>query len=376
MLIASCTSSSKYLANGDYDRAIEKSAKKLMKKPSNVKEIDVLKRAFSLANKADQDAINRLKLSGQPDIWDDVFRYYNDMNRRQDIVERLSSSVQSKIGFQHVDYNKEIASSKSKAAEYFYAHGVQLLEKGDRMSARQAYDEFIRAKGFFPNYKDIETKIQDALFQGTNNVLFRVQNKTRVIIPKDFESDLLKISLKGLNYQWLNFDTYADNQLYYDYTIYLNIKMIDVSPERVKEIHYDDERTVDDGFTYKLDKNGNVMKDTLGNDIKIPKTKVIKCHIEETQLEKRAIVTGTLDFYDNRTNQLIKTQNITTESVFEHHFGRATGDLKAISEKSKRVIGNRPAPFPNDLLMISNTAEDLKRIAKDIISQNSRMLLN
>lgn len=374
-LLGGCISSSKYLARGNYDKAIEKSVAKLMKKPNNPKEIDVLKRAYNLANTADQDYINRLKLSGQPDIWDEVFNRLNILSQRQAVVERLHVSVLGKIDFQRIDYNREIATAKTKAADYFYAHGIELLKNGDRMSARQAYDEFTRAKRYYPNYKDTDQKIQEALFQGTNNVLFRFQNQTRVIIPKDFESDLLKISLRNLNRLWLNFDTYADKQLYYDYTIYLNLKIIDVSPEKVKEVHYDDERIVDDGYQYVLDKNGNVMKDSLGNDIKIKKTKTIRCHIEETQLDKRAIVTGTLDFYDNRSNQLIKTQNITTESIFEHRFARATGDLNAISEKSRKLINIKPAPFPNDLQMIANTAENLKKIAQDIIAQNTQLLL-
>lgn len=375
-LLAGCTSSTKYLARGEYDEAIEKSVKKLIRKPANVKEINVLKKAYNLANTNDQDYINRLKLSGQPDIWDEVFNRLRIMNERQGKVERLQSSVLNKIDFKRVDYNNEIALAKTKAADYYYAHGVQLLEKGDRISARQAYTEFQNAKRYYPNYKEVDAKIQTALFQGTNNVLFRVQNKTRVIIPKDFESDLLKISLKGMNRQWLNFDTYADNSLYYDFTVYLNLKVIDVSPEKIKEINYEDTKTITDGWEYKLDNKGNVMKDSAGNDIKIPKKVTIRCKVIENQMDKRSMVSGTLDFYDNRSNQLVHTQNITTESVFQHSYANFRGDERALSDKSKGMLKNRPIPFPSDLQMISNTAEDLKRIAKDIISQNSRLFSN
>jgi hypothetical protein len=376
LLLISCVSSSKKLQQGNYDDAISKSIKVLMKTPNNQEETDILKRAYSLANTADQDVIDRLKLSGQPDIWDEVLSRLTSLASRQERVERLPGQVISKIDFMHVDYNKEIAQSKLKAADYFYAHGVELLKNNDRLSARQAYNEFTRAKGYYPNYKDLDSKITETLNLGTNSVLFRFQNLSKVIVPQDFEADLLKITLQSLNRQWLNFYTQEDKNAFYDFTIYMNLKAIGLTPESLRDVIYDEEKTVDDGFQYVLDAKGNVQRDTLGNDIKIKKYKTIKCHVKETQMEKRASVSGTIDFYDNRNGQLVRSQNISTESVFDHRFAQATGDLVAMSEKTRNLININPIPFPSDLQLIANTAEDLKRIAKDYVSQNYQLLIN
>ena len=376
LLLISCVSSSKKLQQGNYDDAISKSIKVLMKTPNNQEETDILKRAYSLANTADQDVIDRLKLSGQPDIWDEVLSRLTSLASRKERVERLPGQVISKIDFMHVDYNKEIAQSKLKAADYFYAHGVELLKNNDRLSARQAYNEFTRAKGYYPNYKDLDSKITETLNLGTNSVLFRFQNLSKVIVPQDFEADLLKITLQSLNRQWLNFYTQEDKNAFYDFTIYLNLKAIGLTPESLRDVIYDEEKTVDDGFQYVLDAKGNVQRDTLGNDIKIKKYKTIKCHVKETQMEKRASVSGTIDFYDNRNGQLVRSQNISTESVFDHRFAQATGDLVAMSEKTRNLINIKPTPFPSDLQLIANTAEDLKRIAKDYVSQNYQLLIN
>ena len=376
LLLISCVSSSKKLQQGNYDDAISKSIKVLMKTPNNQEETDILKRAYSLANTADQDVIDRLKLSGQSDIWDEVLSRLTSLASRQERVERLPGQVISKIDFMHVDYNKEIAQSKLKAADYFYAHGVELLKNNDRLSARQAYNEFTRAKGYYPNYKDLDSKITETLNLGTNSVLFRFQNLSKVIVPQDFEADLLKITLQSLNRQWLNFYTQEDKNAFYDFTIYLNLKAIGLTPESLRDVIYDEEKTVDDGFQYVLNAKGNVQRDTLGNDIKIKKYKTIKCHVKETQMEKRASVSGTIDFYDNRNGQLVRSQNISTESVFDHRFAQATGDLVAMSEKTRNLINIKPTPFPSDLQLIANTAEDLKRIAKDYVSQNYQLLIN
>lgn len=376
LLFVSCVSSTKKLRQGNYDDAILKSVKVLMKSPGDQKETDILKRAYSLANTADQDNINRLKLSGQPDIWDEVLSRLNALSGRQERVERLPAQVLNKVDYKHVDYNQEIAQSKLKAADYFYAHGLELLSKNDRLSARQAYTEFTRAKSFYPNYKDLDLKISDALNLGTNSVLFRFQNLSNVIIPHDFEADLLKISLQSLNRQWLNYYTHEDENAFYDFTISLNLKAIELTPDYLRDVIYDEEKTVDDGFKYVLDANGNVQKDTLGNDIKIRKFKTIKCHVKETQMEKRALVSGTIDFYDNRNGQLVRTQDITTESVFDHRFAQVNGDLMAMSDNTRKLIIIKPIPFPSNLQLIANTAENLKRIAKDYVSQNYQLLVN
>ena len=376
LMLVSCVSSSKKLQQGNYDNAISKSMKVLMKTPKDQEETEIIKRAYSLANYADQDVIDRLKLSGQPDIWDEVLSRLNSLASRQERVERLPGQVLNKIDLMHIDYNKEISQSKLKAADYFYAHGVELLKNKDRLSARQAYTEFTRAKGYYPNYKDVDSKIIESLNLGTNSVLFHFQNLSRVMVPRDFEADLLKISLQSLNRQWLTFYTREDENRFYDFTIFLNLKAIELTPESLRVVIYDEEKTVDDGFQYILDSKGNVKRDSLGNDIKIKKYKTIKCHVKETQMEKLAKVSGTIDFYDNRDGQLVQSQNISTESSFNHRYAQVTGDLVTMSENTRKLINIKPLPFPSDLQLIANTAENLKRIAKEYVSQNYQLLVN
>lgn len=376
LLFTSCVSSVKYLQRGDYDAAIRKSVKILIKKPDKAKEIEVLQKAYTLANQQDQEAIDRLKLSGQPDIYDEVLYYYNRMNGRQDVVERLPQHVLNRIGFQHVDYSRTLAESKKKAAAFFYAHAVVLLEEGDKYSARDAYDELIQVKGYYPVYRDVDSLINVSLYRGTNNVLFRFTNKSNSILPKDFERDLLKISLKDLNIDWVNFDTSPVEGIVYNYTIYLYIKEINVSPEFVKEEHYTETREVEDGFNYVLDKNGNVMKDSLGNDIKVARYVTLRCDVVETQLHKDSQVRGSLDIVDNYNDQLVKTQEVVVQYNFDHRFAAVHGDPDALSKKTKKLTREKPVPFPSDAQMIFDTNEGLKERVKNIISRNQKILIN
>lgn len=280
------------------------------------------------------------------------------------------------IGHQHVDYNKMRAEAKHKAAEFFYAHAQKLLKSNNRQDARKAYDELHRLNKFYPNYPNVRSLMDKALLIGTNNVLFKIRNQSNQVMSKNFEDALLKITLKKLNKQWLNFDTRENQELYYDYTIYLNIKSIEKTPERIKEIHYDETKRVRDGDKYVLDANGNVKKDSLGNDIKVPNYVNIVCHITENRMEKSARIHGTLDFYDNRENQLIKTFPITTENNFLYRFGYASGNLNAMKPETKKFVGLKAIPFPTDLQIIYDTNEDLKRISYDLVRNNRNYLMN
>ncbi|MBN2747094.1 MAG: hypothetical protein JXR34_10245 [Bacteroidales bacterium] len=376
MFLTACTSSTKFLQRGQYDAAINKSVKKLMKNPNKEEEIGVLKRAYEMANQKNNDNIRSLQYSGQPDIWESIFHNYDQMRARQEVVERLPQNVLTKINHVHVDYNQLRADAKTKAAEFLYAHSQELLKNNNRQDARKAFDELNRLQRFYPNYPNVRSLMDEAILIGTNNVLFVIKNETRMVMPKDFEDELLKITLKKLNQQWLNFDTRESDVLYYDYSIFLNLKTIDVSPEMVKELSYEETSRIRDGDEYVLDQNGNVMKDSLGNDIKVPKYVIIKAQIEEVRMEKSALVQGTVDFYSNRDGQLIKTFPITTTNTFLHRYGRAFGDMRAVKADTKKILGLKAMPFPNDLQMIYDTNEDLKSLTMDIVRNNRGLLVN
>ncbi|MDP2724505.1 MAG: hypothetical protein Q8O72_17275 [Bacteroidales bacterium] len=375
-LMSSCVSSSKHLQKGDYDSAIDKAVKTLMKKPDKTAEIEVLVKAFNLANNQDNEQIKQLKLTGQPDIFDQVVVLYQHLQYRQEKVERLPDNILKKVGFQHVDYSNAIVESKNKAAEFLNAHATSLMANGNKPDARQAYYEFLKVKEYFPNYDQIDRKINAAAQRGTNNIIFYIKNDSRTMLPQDFESELLKISLKQLNQQWLNFDTWEDENIQYDYSIYLTLRNIQTSPDLVKEVNYKEELKVEDGFDYVLDGHGNVMKDTLGNDIKVPRTKIIVCYITETQMNKSATVGGTLDFYDNRTGQMVRTFPVSSEFAFHYRFATANGDFMALKKETRQIVELRPVPFPTDLQIIFDTNEDLKSKTKNMIADNRKMLEN
>ncbi|MFN4233337.1 MAG: hypothetical protein ACK4IK_00880 [Bacteroidia bacterium] len=374
LIFVGCVSSKKHLDRGQYDMAIRKSVKKLKKKPSNVKEIQVLQRAYQLANQTDREKINYLKLEGNPDIWEQVYAIYLQLKNRQDLVKTLPQlwlPGGRPVNFEFVNYDEEIVNAKRKAADFYYTKGITLLSNNTRESAREAYYNFLNVKKFFKEYKDVDTKISEAIAKGTSYVLFKMENSSGMIIPQAFQDEMFKISLHHLNRQFIQYHTNALKDVTYDYIILLNIKSIDVSPEGVKEVHYTESKEVQDGFQYVLDERGNVKKDSLGNDIKVPKFKTITCNVIEIQQNKAARVFGTVDFINNNTKQLLNTVPLSAESVFQNFAATAQGDLNALSPETAKKLGNRPMPFPSNADMIMRCSETVKNMAKSYIDSNS-----
>ena len=376
LMLASCASSSKLLEKGDYDASIDKSIKKLMRAPDNSKEIKVLRKSFQLANEGDLDKIDKLKLTGQPDIWHDIYDAYTRLANRQQRVRRRPDEVLSKIDFKKHDYITQQAAALKKAVAYNYARAKVLLQTGNKQDAREAYHQLQFISNKMPNFKDVNRLMENALTRGTNYVLFRMENQSNAVLPKNYEEQILKISLSSLNERWLTFDTYPEEGISYDFDIDLLLKEINVSPELIQHEKITDSREVEDGWEYVLDANGNVKKDSLGNDVKKTKYTTIKAYVTKTHMNKKAQVKGTLDYYDNRTGQLVKTFPISTEFVFDYYYATFEGEKEALSKESVELIKNKPVPFPTDPEIIFDTADELKNIALGKIRRDKELFLN
>ena len=375
MLIAGCTTSKQYLAKGNYNMAVRKSTAKLQKHHTKEKEIAVLTQAYKPAQQQNLDRIAYLRKTGQPDIWEEVFNNYEQLKNRQTLVSTLQPQVLSAIGFEPVNYDNEIIEAQKKACEYFYAHGKQLLEKNEKFAARQAYDEFVKIKQYYTDYKDVDDLISKSASIGLTYVLFMMTNNSYTDLPADFTNEFMALPLNELDSKWVIYHTQEEQNVKYDYAIVLNLKLIDVSPERIKEKRWTESKDVQDGWKYQLDANGNVVKDSSGNDIKVPKIIRVSCDVFETYQNKEAVLSGKVEFYNNQTKQLLLSEPVSANSYFNNNFIVANGDLQALNPETTKRLGNGPLPFPNDFDMIMMANKYLQDAVKNIVSYKGKMIL-
>jgi len=377
-LLTSCNVAKNYFNQGDFESAVTVAAQNLRANNHRKTDILILERAFRTIQQRDLGRIQQLKLEGNPSNWEEIYAIYAQINRRQQLVKPLLPIFIKKefrdADIQLINIDAEMADSKNKSSEFLYTNGIQLLSSKNKKDIRAAYDRFMELDRLNPNYKDTRQKINEALENGVQQIFIGVKNEANVILPKDFEQAVTQINTADLNTRWLRFTTNTTAPR--DHSITISLKMIDVSPERISDNQYKEQNTIQDGFYFPKDRNGNFLKDSLGNKIKEPKMITVGALIKETRQYKTAVVAGDFQFVDSKQNQLVKSVPFSETVVFENFYAQFIGDKRALSPASLRKIGGAPLPFPSDLQLIMDAHSFVKSRVQDKIREHINLLMN
>jgi len=376
IVFSGCASSKKLLSRGNYDAAIEKSVNELRKNRNNDKEVRILMDAYRIANERNLERIRFLKLEGRADRWDEIFRLYDRLSSRQSLVRTvmpLNINGQP-VHFQYIDYAPEVVEAKTRAADYFFARGNQLMNLGQKANYRQAYNEFIKVRQYMGAYPNIDDRINEARYLGISRVFVSLQNNSFIRFPEEFEYSLLdRLDLPRLNSDWVQYYTNVPrNNMQFDYFINVNLNNIVVSPGTTSQKDTRYQKEVQDGFSYQLDRRGNVMKDSLGNDIRIPRYKTLNCVVIETTMKKSSVISGNIEIIDANQDRILKRESIRATSNFENVSARAIGDIDALPTEVAAQTRRAPVPFPSDLEMISRGSDRMRQVIRDAIQNNRR----
>src|SRR5512133_14327 len=377
LLLAGCGSSKKQVESGNYDAAIGKAVKALRKNPDSSKDIASLERAMSVVTEQDNERIRYLKIEGRPNAYDEIYLIYKRMADRQSLV-RTVTPLEFKgrtIQFPYVDYMQEMVMAKKKAADFYYAHGQELMKNSTKDSYRQAYAEFVRAKEYVGDYEGIDQLLQESRYLGISRVYVTVKNFSIIKFPQEFEKDLLALDLPRLNSDWVEYHTdLLDQNTEFDYLVNVNVRSVGVSPDRQFQRDSLIKKTVQDGFDYVKDARGNVLKDSLGNDVKVAKYKNLQCALIQTVQQKECVIQGDVEVVALNPEKLLKKDPIGATSNFEHISARAIGDVNALSPEQKTMLQSQVAPYPPDIEMVVMCSENLKNAIRGLIQQNRRYI--
>ena len=377
ILLSGCGSSKKQLEKGNYDAAIQKAVKQLRKDPKDADQIDILNQAYKVANDQDNERVRMLKLEGKPNSWDEVYLVYKALNDRQSLVRTVTPlNLKGRtVDFPYIDYMPDMVNAKRKAADFYNTHADDLMKTGIKESFRQAYTEYLRAKEYVGDYEGIDNKIQDAQLRGMSRVFVSIQNSSMLKFPKEFEDDLLALDFPRLNSQWVEYYTQnLNDNTQFDYYVNVNIRRVWVSPDQSQQRDSVIKKRIQDGFTYVLDKKGNVMQDSLGNDIKTPKYKNLQCALVETVQSKKCHIDGDVDVIQMNPNKELKKDPIRAESNFENISSRAVGDIQALNSNQLERTKTSIVPFPTDIEMVIRCSEPLKRVVRETIQNDRRFI--
>ena len=372
-IFSSCTNTQKLIDNGNYDEAIEYATRKLRgKTKKKAKYVAALETGFRKANVRDMKRLNHLRKNAieRPQNWERILDIADQIDERQRLIDPLLPVIDKEgyqANFKFVHTASILSEAKNEAAEVLYKSALAHLKKaeqGIKLAGRFAYRDLDKVSRYKRNYKDVNSLLRKARELGTTHVLLSVKNSAPVVLPAAFEREIKRITVRDMQGRWTEYHTKANENTTIDIRVIMNINDIDVSPERVNERAYVDQKEIQDGYEYLYDENGKAVVDSSGTHIKIPVKRIITAEVIESFQHKTAIVSGNLDFFDPQTKELLRSTPISVETVFENYASTYRGDRRALSSDSKRRIGNSPRPFPSDESLLLEAADRLKPIIK------------
>ena len=366
------------LNTGNYVAAINKSLVKLAdnkSKKGNQDYIYLLEDAFEKNSNRELKRIDFLKQEGNPANSEKIYNTYVRLNSIQERIKPLLPlqiyDENRNASFQIKKYETDIINSKNELSAYLYENASNLLKTAKyKNEYRKAYEDFTYLSELSPNYKDTRDKIEESYQKGLDFVNVKLFNNTDKIIPTDLEEDLLNFNTYGLNDLWTTYHTNPQNNIKYDYDMLLEFTNINISPEHVNEKQIIKEKQIKDGWKYLLDDNGNSVKDSLGNQIKIDKFRTVRCNYYRFTQHKDVQISGNISYVDLKTSQQINSYPLTSGFVFEHIYANYDGDKRALENDLIKFLSARSVQFPSNEQMVYDAGEDLKNNIKSIIRRH------
>ncbi|WP_310993904.1 hypothetical protein [Aequorivita marina] len=367
----------KFVARGNYDQAIDLAVKKLQK-DKGAKEYDahirLLEEAFLKAKEDDARHIRFLEKENRPDNSKEIYYTYLNLQERQDIIRPLlplySVEMGRKANFVFTDYSNDILEAKAIYAQALYQEAIVYMQRNNKQDYRSAYKVLDELSTINPGYRDVRQLKEEAYFQGTDFVFVRLNNHTRQFIPFRLEQDLLDFNTYGLDDFWTAYHGKQEQGINYDFGIDLNFQTIQISPERISDRQYRRTSQLKDGYEYRRDRGGNIVRDSLGNPIKIGKFIKVSADVTITTQQKSVFVGGTVVYTDLKNRRQGNSFPLSSEFVFENRFVKYRGDERALTAEDRKLAANSFIPFPNNEQMVFDAGNDLKERLKEILKNN------
>ncbi len=365
LTIGACASVDKMIVTGNFDAAISKSSRKISGKDKlKRKHVVALEEAFAKATQRDIARVKSLSSSEDSRDWRETISIYDKMARRQ---ERLRSllPIRAKDGYKATFSFVKVAELRSDAVDtyshWLYTEASAMLERAeagqDKPLYRKVHQHLDDLWAFHTEYKEARSLQREAREKGISHVRVRAEDQTGADLPDAMIDQLLLDQFRDRT--WVHFHFASRAQV--DHEVSVVLEEVAVSPEHIRERRFGESKKIEDGFEYVLDDRGNVMKDSLGNDIKQPLIKKIRARVREFQQHKSAWLNGHVVWLDVRSER-VEHQPFDAEVVFEHRTATFRGDERALQPQTRRLLDAGPLPFPRDEQMIHDLIASLGEI--------------
>jgi len=360
---------------GNYQQAINSALRNLADnkdKKGNQPYVLMLEEAFSKNMERELQNISYLEKDGNPANLEAIYKGYSQLKNIQQRIRPLLPLYLRDEGrdarFAFKNFDEDIIDSKDRLSEFLYDNALSLYKNASsKLDYRRAYEDFRYLDEINPGFADTKEQMELAYQKGLDFVKVKMINDTEMVIPNRLEEELLNFNTYGLDDLWTQYHNNPLSEVKYDYEMQVAFRDINISPEQVNEKQFIKEKQVVDGYKYLEDENGNLVKDSLGNEIKVDNFKTVTCNYYQFTQQKLAQVTGTVSYIDLQTKQQLNTYPLSSEFVFQHVYANYNGDKRALDNNLVALLNLGAVPFPSNEQMVYDAGEDLKARLKDIV---------
>ena len=318
----------------DYDKTIDRLIPKAKKNKLNEKQLNTLMVSYHEANEIDHKTIMKLKESGQPEIWIEIFYRLTEIDARQDKINVLSEEIKSAMNFKHLDLENEINNSKEKAELFIYAKTKHLLKDINENNLKEAHWLVNQLCKINPQSSNIEELKLKLAIMPSERILFRVATSTELFLPDNFAQ--LVLDFDDNNIYGVPFDIVPNENINYDLMILIMIGEKKISPEHIETIVFEEK------------------KDDL----------VAK--VTDKRISKSAFILGQIEFIDVKNERLLIKTPFDIGSTFVQHNAKIDGDMAACSEQTLQLSNIELVDFPSDEALLKDCARKLNQVIKNI----------
>lgn len=369
---SSCRSVEKMVEKGEYERAFNYSISKLQgEKNKKTEYIKALEKAYFKLNSASAREIERLNAPAKPENWSKVLHLYHSMEDRQERLEPLLPLVSEdryKATFDFKNYKNEISNAEENTCLYYYNNASELMEQtertGDKVYAREAYDDLRKIDTYNRNYKDTDKLKERALKLGLNRIYVDIFNDLRDFQSNNIEQELRNLPVARLNDVWneysINFD--KNNA---DYVLVIELNQTFFSPERERVNTYSESKEI-------LVRKDKIKERRDSVDVWVEKEvyERVRADISEIFREKQSELRGRIKVLDTRTKEYIKIVPVNAFHNFNGYGCKYIGDERALTDATRKKIDNFCEIFPSDFDM----AYDLAAVFKNVVIDEARKI--
>lgn len=334
LFMLGCSSGKRSFERGNYDQAVFTAVNRLQKDPDNAKALQTLRQAYRYAEEGHLTNVQELAASPDPLRWERVLQEYETLNRLADAILRCPACRQT-VGEQQ-KYTAQLHDTRLKAADARYARGQQLLGEKNRLSAKQAYQDFERAEALVPGFKDARQKIEEAYWAAVLKVVVEpvaVQRGTYELSNEYFQNKIFEYLQRYERSSFIKFYTPQEAR---------SRKFV---PDQVLTLSFDDFVV---GQTYLKEKEIEVTRDSV--KISGPKEKDVYATVKAKYIsfEKTISSSGMLDFrvMDWTTKNIITQEKMPGTFVWRDEWATYKGDERALTDTHKKMVNRKESPNP------------------------------